>query len=167
MGFRMSLLKGVFGAGKEPLLVDRQGGQLNSGGDGEICCWYIFAGYRLWYDEDLKFSHFIPASRLTKEYYQHLVAGFSRSGLRWRAYRDYITLKYGSFRDPNKTGFQVATVAKEKVKALRNVVSNGAFIAKVIEYERFVKRLVPNGEEVKCTGDAQGARQARATRDGV
>lgn len=144
MGFRMSLLKRVFGAGREPLMVDRRGGQLSSGGDGEICSWYIFAGYRLWYDERLTFHHFIPGSRLTNDYYERMVAGFSNSTA-WRAYRGYITLKYGLFRRPATARFPRMTVAREKVRALRNVVSSVAFLPKVIEYERIVRHLADNG----------------------
>jgi hypothetical protein len=144
MGFRMSLLKGVHGAGIEPLMVDRRGGHLSSGGDGEICSWYIFAGYRLWYDENLTFCHFIPASRLTNEYYERMRAGFSQS-VAWRAYRGYITLKYGLFRYPKRSRFPAVTVAREKVRALRNVVSSGVFIPRIVEYERIVKSLANNG----------------------
>jgi hypothetical protein len=34
--------------------------------------WHILGGYRLWYDERLTFKHYMPCSRLTKEYWTRL-----------------------------------------------------------------------------------------------
>jgi hypothetical protein len=40
------------------LISDRRGEEI-SGGDSEICEWFRIAGYKLWYDERLFFTHFI------------------------------------------------------------------------------------------------------------
>jgi glycosyltransferase involved in cell wall biosynthesis len=58
------------------LLTDREGNNLSSGGDTEMCSRMIIRGYRLYYDERLILKHFIPASRLTLNYLNELLAGF-------------------------------------------------------------------------------------------
>jgi glycosyltransferase involved in cell wall biosynthesis len=58
-------------------LTCRNGDVLTSGGDTEYCCWYLLAGYKLWYDEDLVYYHFITDDRLTKEYFAKLSQGTS------------------------------------------------------------------------------------------
>jgi glycosyltransferase involved in cell wall biosynthesis len=55
--------------GFKSLLSDRKGIELSSGGDYELCYAFTIAGYDLWYDERLKFVHFITKERLTWEYF--------------------------------------------------------------------------------------------------
>lgn len=43
-------------------------GNKPSGEDNEMCYALIFGGYKIWYDERLRFRHFIPAERLTWQY---------------------------------------------------------------------------------------------------
>lgn len=56
-------------AGFNSLLSDRQGSKLSSGGDYELCLALALAGYEIWYEEQLRFKHFVPARRLTYEYH--------------------------------------------------------------------------------------------------
>jgi hypothetical protein len=72
MVLRRAFLHDVYTAGCSPVLSDRKGESLISGGDDEICKWFIYGGYRLWYNEDLLFYHYMPQVRLTKEYYSKL-----------------------------------------------------------------------------------------------
>jgi glycosyltransferase involved in cell wall biosynthesis len=58
-------------------LTCRNGDELTSGGDTEYCCWFLLAGYKLWYDEDLVYYHYITDDRLTKEYLTKLIEGTS------------------------------------------------------------------------------------------
>lgn len=51
------------------LLTDRKGSDLSSGGDHELCYALSIMGYAIWYDERLKFKHFITRERLTWEYF--------------------------------------------------------------------------------------------------
>lgn len=60
--------------GFESALTDRLGYQLSSGGDHELCYALALAGYEVWYDERLRFQHFITNNRLTKEYYLTYIA---------------------------------------------------------------------------------------------
>ena len=50
-------------------LPDRQGHQLSSGGDYELCYALALAGYSIWYDASMHFDHFITANRLNLPYY--------------------------------------------------------------------------------------------------
>ncbi len=77
--FRKDILLEVFNSGFESLLHDRKGNTLSSGGDDEMCRWILLAGYKLWYDEELIFTHFIPKERLTKDYLERLLKGFSET----------------------------------------------------------------------------------------
>jgi glycosyltransferase involved in cell wall biosynthesis len=70
-------------------LLDREGENLSSGGDSELCNWALLLGYQLWYDQRLKFKHFIPKSRLSMEYVNRLNEGF-RNASYWLSKYDYV-----------------------------------------------------------------------------
>jgi glycosyltransferase involved in cell wall biosynthesis len=55
--------------GFKSFLEDRKGTSLSSGGDHELCYALSISGYDIWYDERLRFSHFITKERLTWEYF--------------------------------------------------------------------------------------------------
>lgn len=57
-------------SGHRSLLTDRLGKELSSGGDYELCLALSIAGFSIWYDERLTFSHFITRDRTTVEYYR-------------------------------------------------------------------------------------------------
>ena len=54
----------------------RKNNKLLAGDDNEICKWFILAGYKLWYNEDLYYKHYIPTERLKKEYLIKITEGF-------------------------------------------------------------------------------------------
>jgi glycosyltransferase involved in cell wall biosynthesis len=115
MGFRLNVLKSIYEAGINPLVSDRTKTTLTSGGDGEIGAWFIFAGYRIWYDSELKFQHFIPEKRLTSSYYQSFFS-VNYSSL-WPSYHEYIILKYGVFYHPKRKKLLRLYPAIRRVKA--------------------------------------------------
>jgi glycosyltransferase involved in cell wall biosynthesis len=55
--------------GFKSFLIDRKGTELSSGGDHELCYALAILGYDIWYDERLRFSHFITKERLTWDYF--------------------------------------------------------------------------------------------------
>ena len=61
------------------LLPGRSGSILSSGDDNEYCLRLLFMGYRLFYDENLQFVHYIPSGRLTEDYIYRLGEGFKAS----------------------------------------------------------------------------------------
>jgi glycosyltransferase involved in cell wall biosynthesis len=66
---RKSAYKRLHDLGFKSLLTDRKGMELSSGGDYELCYALALAGYDIWYDDCLKFSHFITRERLTWNYF--------------------------------------------------------------------------------------------------
>lgn len=79
----------VQAAGFESLLV-KYPGLRSSGEDVEMCYALTLAGYRIWYDERLRFQHFVPASRLTWEYLCSLYASNTGSEVDLRPYRQHL-----------------------------------------------------------------------------
>ncbi|MEQ8580129.1 MAG: glycosyltransferase [Marinoscillum sp.] len=75
MGLRKEVINWIRLQRIKSLLTDRSGDTLSSGGDSEICYWYLFAGYGIWYDERLTFYHHITPERLNKSYLVRLKQG--------------------------------------------------------------------------------------------
>ncbi|UJP64172.1 glycosyltransferase [Mongoliitalea daihaiensis] len=99
---KYATLKGSF------LLSDRKGKSLTSGGDAELC---LIAGLdSVFYDNEMKFHHFLPHNRLTKEYYLKLNYGFGFSSStlifyklykyesNWLAFKIYVSSIVRDFR---------------------------------------------------------------------
>jgi glycosyltransferase involved in cell wall biosynthesis len=61
--------------GFRPLLVDRQGTALSTGGDAELSYALRLAGWGLWYDPRLQSQHFLPADRFDWRYLRRLFRG--------------------------------------------------------------------------------------------
>jgi glycosyltransferase involved in cell wall biosynthesis len=93
MILRRSVIQAFYKAGFRSLLTDRNGEALSSGGDAELSKWHILAGYTLWFDERLKYDHFIPKERLTTEYVTKLWAGFKTSAPIEIAYDRFINFQ--------------------------------------------------------------------------
>jgi len=93
MIFRKSVYQKLRQAGFTHLLSDRKGKNLTSGGDSEICQWFLLANYTLWYDDRLEFKHFIPKERLTKEYCEKLIAGLGSSSAVLSTYHSIIQIQ--------------------------------------------------------------------------
>jgi glycosyltransferase involved in cell wall biosynthesis len=59
-----------------PVLAGRQGGRLTAGEDSELCLAMRLAGWKLWYEPDLKFRHYIPPERIQWDHLRKLYRGF-------------------------------------------------------------------------------------------
>jgi glycosyltransferase involved in cell wall biosynthesis len=66
---RKSAYKKLYDLGFKSLLTDRKGRELSSGGDYELCYALALMGYDIWYDDRLRFSHFITEERLNWGYF--------------------------------------------------------------------------------------------------
>ncbi|MEP2934938.1 MAG: glycosyltransferase [Gilvibacter sp.] len=94
---RKSVIQNLLKSGFTFNCSDRKGTDVTSGGDSEICRWLLLVGYKLWYDEDLFYTHAIPQNRLTKEYFTRLRAGFKTAYYELRMYdlaQEYFNLYY-------------------------------------------------------------------------
>jgi glycosyltransferase involved in cell wall biosynthesis len=69
MVMRKQVLLDLYNLGFVSLLSGRKGESLSSGEDTEICLWYRFLGYKLFYKSTMVFIHYIPKERLTDNYY--------------------------------------------------------------------------------------------------
>lgn len=74
------------------LLSDRKGKDLSSGGDSEICMRFLLMGYTLYYDERLRFKHYIDPSRLIWSYRKKLFQGFLDASVILSTYAQYLDI---------------------------------------------------------------------------
>ncbi|WP_460957940.1 glycosyltransferase [Spirosoma litoris] len=93
MIFKKSVFTKLLTSGFRFQVSDRSGSSLECGGDSELCRWFLIAGYQLWYDERLKFKHFIPANRLEKKYVDKIFEGIEVSTKKLIYYDAFI--RYG------------------------------------------------------------------------
>lgn len=68
MGIRKVVFTKLKDIGFSPLLTDRKGASLSSGGDVELCYVAAFLGYKIFYSANLHFVHFMTRQRLTWHY---------------------------------------------------------------------------------------------------
>ena len=69
----------LYEIGFRPMLSDRKGTALGSGGDSELCLALRRAGWRLRYEPRLQFEHAIPAARFEWTYFRRLARGSGRA----------------------------------------------------------------------------------------
>lgn len=80
----------MISGGYRSVLADRTGSALSSGGDTELCLALQIAGWKLWYDPNLKFQHFMPAGRLEWQYLRKLKRAFGESQVWLEIYREIL-----------------------------------------------------------------------------
>ncbi|WP_282073732.1 glycosyltransferase [Polaribacter atrinae] len=80
MVVRTKEILSLYNSGFTSLLTGRKGANLNAGDDSEICKWFLLVEKDLFFNEQLKFKHYIEPFRLTVEYYKKLSKGFQLSG---------------------------------------------------------------------------------------
>jgi glycosyltransferase involved in cell wall biosynthesis len=75
MVIRKCALLGLKEQGFEPLLTDRTGTKITSGGDTELCVALSLSGWRWWRDAGLQFQHYMPKGRINWRYCLKLAHG--------------------------------------------------------------------------------------------
>lgn len=98
MVLRNDDMRKLLSAGFKSALTDRVGNNLTSGGDSEICKWFLIIGKHLYYSEKLIFKHYIEQKRLKKEYLIKLHEGHKQSPDLLAFYNIYI-LCYGNTKN--------------------------------------------------------------------
>ncbi|MBV8902455.1 MAG: glycosyltransferase family 2 protein [Acidobacteriia bacterium] len=78
-------------AGFSLRLISRQGTQLNSGEDSEMCGALALLGWKIWYDPRLHLRHYMPARRLTWDYLRRLHRGFGKGDMTLSVYYYALT----------------------------------------------------------------------------
>lgn len=75
--FRKAALQKYFDKGFNPIMSDRKGNMLVSGGDVEWCYLIQLNQYEIWYEHRLSFLHVMPDSRMQWSYYLKLKQGIA------------------------------------------------------------------------------------------
>lgn len=126
----------ILTSGLDFLLSDRKGDSLSSGGDDELCKWFLIAGYKLWYIENMLFQHFIPSRRLTIDYIEKLLnsSEHSQSGNVVRVYDRYINR-----RDMRNKWYKYPKLWF--MSELRLLLDNTPIKRKVVNIAKSIERL--------------------------
>jgi glycosyltransferase involved in cell wall biosynthesis len=74
------------------LTTGRNGAQLVSGDDIELCNAIRLAGFKIWYDDSLRFTHFINEKRCNWQYLKRLAVGMGASKLQNEVYNNVFSL---------------------------------------------------------------------------
>lgn len=88
---RKSYVNSLFRNGFRPLMRDRTGKSLFSSGDTELTNALVLAGYKLCYSEEMSFKHFLPKTRINKEYLTRLFIAFGNDGPIRNLYYSFLT----------------------------------------------------------------------------
>jgi len=81
------------------LTVGRSGGKLSGGDDMELNKAFLMLGYTLWYDERLRFVHFMSAGRLNWDYLVRIGQGSASSFIPLMVYDYFLSTKNNSLTD--------------------------------------------------------------------
>lgn len=92
--YRKNPLLELFQKGFKPVLSGRKGKVMSAGDDVEWCWLMQLMGYQVAYSPKLQFTHQLPASRLTWEYYIRLKKGISGSAGLLTAYTFYFSVTF-------------------------------------------------------------------------
>jgi hypothetical protein len=76
------------------LLTGRKNAALVGGEDAEYCLRLVLSNYRLWYDENLVFKHFMPAPRLERSYKDQLVETLEADRIILDKYYLFVKMKF-------------------------------------------------------------------------
>ncbi len=116
--YRIKPLLELFQKGFKPVLSGRKGKEMSAGDDVEWCWLMQLMEYKVAFSPKLKFTHQLPASRLTWEYYLTLKGGISGSeGL-------LIPYKY-YFHSPKRSlFFFILYYYSESVKSIMRYLKN-------------------------------------------
>jgi glycosyltransferase involved in cell wall biosynthesis len=90
MFVRKSLFLDITNKGFKFFNMSRAGKNLSAGEDTEMCLAFHIAGYKIWYDYNLEFLHFIYAYKLNLEYLDKIKMGIACSRFVTRFYLDYV-----------------------------------------------------------------------------
>ncbi len=94
MAVRAQLAREMLLSQDEVLLSDRIGSSLSSGGDTQLSLRVRLAGWKVWYAEELRLKHWMPATRMQWRYLVRLVYAIGQDEQHLKRYR--LALRHGS-----------------------------------------------------------------------
>lgn len=104
----------------QPILVGRTGALLSSGEDAELCLAILFLGYNLYYDESLRFTHYMPKNRLQWQYCVSMCANHAKPQIYFYLY-EYA---YKNILADTDNNFETAYF-KFIIKHIKSLLRNG------------------------------------------
>lgn len=132
--------------GFKPLLTCRKGDSLSSGGDTEYSYVLRLLGYKMWYDKNLYFQHWMPEGRMSLSYIQRMRKAMSEANFVVSVYTDELKNK----KITQKTFFNRAfrSIKNDLFKQSKKRLI-GSFEEKEIakEYFRKLYRLIAHYKE--------------------
>ena len=136
LALRTDILKQCYSIGVKPLLTGRVGRKQLAGDDSEICLWIILAGYRLYFSPSLKFTHFIPHSRLSLDNLSAMKSGFRASSAYLDSYRFFAGLP------PFRSSLKIIVLIKLAM-AFCVLILNPVIAYRVWLNSRMIKTIFP------------------------
>ncbi|MCB0397044.1 MAG: glycosyltransferase family 2 protein [Flavobacteriales bacterium] len=100
--FRKAVLDKLDEIGFKNLNTGRKGKKVTAGEDAELCFAAKRLGFRIWYDPQLTFKHFISGDRLTWSYLKKMFDGFGRASIALDYYRDEKANRANAIRQCKK-----------------------------------------------------------------
>lgn len=114
------------------ITTDRIGDKLVSGGDIELCLALQIIGYKVVYSSDLRFQHFMTASRLTLKYALRLASGIGYSSDLLFPYRKHYNNKLRfPFPSSESTASLKKELSKSRIALLLPLKKYGSFFEKL------------------------------------
>lgn len=98
--FKKSLFVELFNSGFQPVLTGRKGTTLISGDDVELCYLVQLKGYKLQYNENLKFNHWMAESRMSWNYYLTLKEAITKGSSLLYSYEFF-------FKHPTRNSLEI------------------------------------------------------------
>ena len=170
---RSSGYQKIVANGFKSLLTDRRGVELASGGDYELCLALAIVGYDIWYDDQLRFTHFITRERLTWEYYMRYAVESSKCFNVIESYKMVASLSpihhlphlsvfkdfvvcVRTFASTNWKRFTASKVPLKRALYFRHLVFKNVMIAYAVKFNEMVNthRMILQFQE-SCRGSQQ------------
>lgn len=129
LSFRRDVVCALFEGGFSRFLTGRSGKQLSAGEDAELTIALAMRGYRFWYDDRLRFAHYMPSNRLTVDYARNLFRGLGSASV----IEDY----YRAFAGEGGTPDIMFALRQVTVLRYANVMS------KILRYELRARLAAP------------------------
>ena len=144
------------------LLQGRTGKSLTAGEDSELCHALVLRGWKLWYDETLKFKHYIPRERLNIPYLMKIYEGFGKAAVILSLYVESINgvssnkpnwmlQCFASFKNMFYSGLR--NTYSTKVKSIKNKALWLHDKAYTFELLRNRKRYLQAKQQIAMTND--------------
>ena len=149
---RRAALENMRRAGFRLLTSGRSSGKrLISGEDSELCHALRLAGWKLWYDDNLCLTHYLPAARLNWKYLRRLVRSYGESSVAHDCYLDKHPSTWVWWNELLKAGWELIkenqflmdffSDDKKSLDILETEMKMGRFFELIRQHRNYKKRI--------------------------